>query len=670
MLPATPGWRLLSALLLLLASGVVGFASAQEDLTRITSARCNAPGEALNHEYCYPSLRRCLRAKYESGDLKCLQYSSAYRLVDGYAFLDKELPDLAVSSAKLLQIGPAHCWNVVPGNHKQCAVCRFQAAGEGFCHPEPLDLPGCQVLAHPHINEDCAQCAPGYWLNADRRCVSACPTADHLPCGDHCIPRRLVPEGFDCAAWPMSRHAAPTDEVFARPEYGHLLKCSRPGVCFQCHDSCDECAGPGAKDCTRCPAGRFLLAHSTKAFAAQGQPVHTGACVRGYGAHGDPEAEPQCPATTVDNGAGTCLACPRNCLHCDPTNPARCLSCLRGFFAHPDGSCGHTCPPQTTKDSLAGRCSPCLDPKCERCAHEDPSICLSCKTPNHVLHQNACRTTCPGATYNRFGICSPCDVDCALCTDKYTCYRCYPSFILGADECYSPCGSGTTWDFDPLPAQQQCQPCHENCAQCHLYTDNCTVCRDGMLLVLPREKKQRQYCVAHCPEGFYQVGKQCLPCLDPGCATCTNATNCTACKFAHALFGDSECFTTCPEGFYKYAKACLPCGGGCGTCYNGLGIGCMQCTASPNHIPRVKQLDPASSFDITPAARCTADALTQPGWGLFYQTQKDRFAVPCPDHCLHCFVKHPHHPEQRALQCVACAPGYTLSADGLMCEAD
>ncbi|KCV68380.1 hypothetical protein H696_05297 [Fonticula alba] len=618
-------------------------------------------------DYCVPQLRRCIRAKYEDGDVTCLQYSSAYRLVDGYAYLDNELPDLAVSGASLVQIGPDHCWNVVPGNHQQCAVCRFQAAGEGLCRAEPQPVPGCQVLAHPHLNEDCAQCEPGHWLDANRRCVGTCPAADHIACGAHCIPKRLVPEGFHCADWPMANADPSTSDTAGRPEHAHLLKCSRPGVCFQCHDACDQCAGPGPKDCTSCPAGRFLLAHSSKTFS-HGPAVHVGACIRGYGANGDPDAERQCPATTVDNGTGVCLACPANCRQCDPTDPTKCLSCLRGFFAHPDGSCGHACPAGTAKDSLTGSCAKCTVQDCTHCASEDPGLCLTCWSGDY-LHENVCRGICPGGHFGRKGFCPTCDSGCALCTSKFYCYACYPSYIMGADECYTPCGSGSVWDFDLPGSQQGCRPCNPNCRACDLYTNNCTHCHPGMYLVVPREKGARQFCAAECPEGYFLSGGRCQPCLDSGCATCTTATNCTACKFGHALFGDSECFTTCPEGYYKHSKQCLPCGGGCGTCANGLGVGCLQCTASPNNVPRVKEL-PAESFDVVPTARCTADALTRPGWGLFYQTQKDRFAVPCPEHCLSCFVKSPHDPAERALHCVSCAAGYALSSDGLSCEAE
>ncbi|KCV73467.1 hypothetical protein H696_01006 [Fonticula alba] len=660
-----PGWRLLPGLLLLAASVILGLARAQQP-PRPISANCNGPGEARNGGYCFPGLRRCLQARYEAGDLRCLQYSHEFRLVDGYAYLDSELPDKAVSSTGLVQIGPADCWNVVPGNHNQCAVCRFQAAGQGLCRPGPLELPGCLAMAHPHLNEDCAQCAPGHWLTLDRGCVSDCPTPGNVRCGAHCIPRHLVPDTFDCDAWPMARPEVPsTDDTPGRPEHAHLLKCSRPGICFECHASCDECAGPGPKDCTRCPAGRLLLAHSSKTFP-QG-PVPVGACTRPYRANGDPDAPVTCPATTVQTDAGACLPCRPNCRQCDPTDPAICLACMRGFFARPDGTCGDTCPLGTARDSPAGRCTPCTDPKCAQCASEDPGICLACKSSAFNLHDNNCLHTCPATFFHNKGVCMPCVAGCALCDDGFSCYRCFPSYRLEVDDCYSPCGSRATWDFDLPPAEQGCRPCHENCDTCTLYTNNCTSCKSGMYQVMPREKGARVYCAAQCPEGFFlDNNRRCQPCRDPNCATCTSNTNCTACKFGHALVQGTQCFATCPEGYYKHSKQCLPCGGGCGTCSTGLGVGCLQCTASPLSIPRVKELHPGS-FDVAPPARCTADALTQPGWGLFYQTQKARYAVPCPAHCLSCFVRHPHDPAQRTVQCVACAPGHTLSADGLAC---
>ncbi|KCV72435.1 hypothetical protein H696_00022 [Fonticula alba] len=220
---AAPRQTPLLGLMVMLLASLMALAAGQQPALP-TSDYCNGPGETAYSGGCYPALRRCQRSIYTQADLICTQYKPEYHTVDGFGFLAEELPDLAVSGAGLVQIGPADCWNVVPGNYRRCAVCRFQAAGDGLCRPEPLAHAQCTALAHPHINEDCAACAPGHWLDLDRRCVDTCPAASHLACGAHCIPRHRVPGGFECAAWPMATMAPSDDEPAGRPEHRHLLR--------------------------------------------------------------------------------------------------------------------------------------------------------------------------------------------------------------------------------------------------------------------------------------------------------------------------------------------------------------------------------------------------------------------------------------------------------------
>ncbi|KCV72430.1 hypothetical protein H696_00016 [Fonticula alba] len=611
-------------------------------------------------------------ARYTGDDIVCDRYRASYRPVDGFAFLNDELPDMAVSSAQLLAIGPPDCWHVLPGSYNACAVCRYQAAPDRQCRPAAQPIPGCQTPAHAHLNEECSVCAEGHWMAQDRRCVSACPAADHVTCGMHCIPRHQLPDGFDCAAWPMASMAPSPADLPGVPAAGpgRLLNCSAPGVCFQCHANCAQCAGPGPKDCTACPAGRLLLAHSTKPFA-NGQ-VHVGACVRGYGAGGDRAApHHHCPATTVPNGQGACLPCRQHCLTCDPANPAMCRACLRGFFAQADGTCGRACPAGTARDSLTGRCAPCADPHCARCASEDPGLCLACQHPGHVLHENVCEPACPAGKYPHQGRCHACAEGCASCASADHCLRCQEGHTLQAEEggtCVPACpGPGSTWDLDLPPGSRACRPCAGHCLECHRFTDNCTACPAGMLLVRPRAPGARQSCVAQCPEGYFPDGGHCEPCLDPECAVCdAGARTCTECKTGHGLFANDACLATCPEGYYRQGKQCHPCGGGCGTCRNGLGASCLQCSVGPKNAPLPKQLEPGS-FNAAAPARCVVHTLELSGWGFFYQDQKNRYAVPCPANCITCYVEHPHDAARRAVQCLLCKPTHVLSEDRYSC---
>ncbi|KCV72434.1 hypothetical protein H696_00021 [Fonticula alba] len=541
------------------------------------------------------------------------------------------------------------------------------ALGNGFCRAAAQPVPGCQRLAHPHINEDCAVCEPGYCLDSNHKClpVEAQPAGDL--CGDRCFGQALRPDGFDCAAWPMATMAPSDDEPAGRPEHRHLLRCSAPGVCFQCHDTCDECAGPGPKDCTACPAGHFLLAHGAKDFPQA--RVHVGTCIRGHNAQGDPAAPAGCPATTVNTGQDVCVACRQDCLTCDPANPGHCLSCMRGFFAWPDGTCSATCPEGMVKDSLAGRCVHCTVDHCTRCVTDNPGVCIACHADRPILFHNQCVDSCPPG-YRRSGTaCLPCKANCLECDGgPDSCSTCRSGFFLRNDTCHSECGCTHFWDEDTPGAEPGCRICSAACHTCAIRATNCVTCLPGMMLVLPRHAHEDHQCAATCPAGWYKSGSLCKPCTDPKCVGCYGGGNtCHTCAHAHAAFERRECFNPCPEGYYKYDKACLKCGGGCGTCYNGLGIGCITCRVDPNtRIPLVKRMQPGT-FDHTLNAQCVSFTTIQAGWGLYFQDQKNHYTVPCPENCAACFVDHPHDPELRTLQCTECASGFVLADDRQTC---
>ncbi|KCV72432.1 hypothetical protein H696_00019 [Fonticula alba] len=488
-------------------------------------------------------------------------------MVEGYAYLPSELPDRKLVGGELLPQGPEHCWQATPGNSNLCDVCRHQAAPNGKCRPAVQPVTNCTALAHEHINEDCSSCAWGNLLTPERRCISSCYSSGRATCGNFCFPPGVLPDGFSCAAWAMRDNSQTQYTSLGHPSNHHLLKCSRPGFCIDCHDSCEDCVGPGDRDCLRCPAGRMLLVSRRRTI--DGQRIYAGTCIRGArspdgGDH--PSGPMRCPPTTADIGNNMCVPCAQGCHTCGQPATSQCQQCMRGLFLIQGGRCWPSCPAAGTfKDSLTGRCVACSVPGCGRCPAENPGVCTACADPAHKLHQNACVGDCPPGMFPLAGACVRCPAECRACTSLAWCTECAAGFFGHEGRCLPLCGPGRLWDSTVIPGTGSgCDTCHPSCASCLGSTGNCLACGPGRRLVLPSHPAEAQACTLAdaCPAGYYPSGGQeCRACLDPNCQDCPTAERCSRCRAGFSLFGDLECFASCPEGYHSQGGVCVPCAG-------------------------------------------------------------------------------------------------------------
>ncbi|KCV69475.1 serine/threonine protein kinase [Fonticula alba] len=209
----------------------------------------------------------------------------------------------------------------------------LQAGACQPCHPS------CSACQTPNSHSSCTVCQDNTF-HLDGTCHGSCPA------------------GFFPANGPCS--GAGTGSALL----GAMAAESGGGTCCRCSLECDTCAGPGNRQCTRCPAGKLL---------------HEGTCLTAC-----PE-----PGFFPDLDTGRCSKCSALCDVC-PGGPGTCEQCKPGAYMFT----GLKPDPQAKAGSRAS---------------EDVSPMVS-----HAM----CTSVCPGGWYpdNQYMTCELCATDCIQCS--------------------------------------------------------------------------------------------------------------------------------------------------------------------------------------------------------------------------------------------------------------
>ncbi|KCV67592.1 TKL protein kinase [Fonticula alba] len=553
----------------------------------------------------------------------------------------------------------AECQTCAGPGARDCLVPRcaaFLPTDPGTCldrcpaglYPDPTGACACHA--------DCAAChLPAH---ADRYICTACPPGfgplDPLQPADHCQPCHSSCAGCRLAASPGHCLSCPGAGLL-QPDGTCGLTCPSgtwpdglTGTCEPCPAKCTECTGPAACTGCRSPA----LSRPASGWCAS--------CTGGCGqCAGGMDACLECDVgfrwkdglpPAGDQLTGQCVACPANCLDCQPDG--RCTSCRGQLLLSPDaGTCGTDCPADMAVNDTHRACAPCHD------------TCASCQTPGNAH-------TCLACPRDRFM-----HREAAICLDA--------------------CPEGQYGDV----ALQGCALCHDACRTCHGPANgHCLACAPGLHL-----QPDSGACLATCPEGFFPDSGQCQPCdprckactgvsqcqvchdghFDPGtglcagchgtCATCSDAVSCLACQpglvFLSADAGvPSLCGASCPAGQYVGQTRCAACSTACALCH-GAADRCQVC--APAH--RWQEGPPAGGPEGTagcvacPAgcASCTADLCLTclPGR---YLTRAGACPEVCPagtwpdpgtDSCQPCAASCASCTGPADDACTACLPG-------------
>lgn len=255
-----------------------------------------------------------------------------------------------------------------------------------------------------------------------------------------------------------------------------------------------------------------------------------------------------------------------NCLVCNTSDNAQCITCIAGKYVDSDSS------------NVCADCTE-VDPNCKYCAM-DGSVCTECTSDTYYLSTaGACETKSPGCAtstttgpctevntgyYITGGVATKCGDHCNVCTDSSTCTTCETLYYPNNGAC-ELCSGVTSFNCDECTSNAICTKCStgfylidDGCVAetgCLAYSTSakCTWAADGYYLdtgtATPCTAENCKTCASDtctvCNDTFY-IDTTCKTCVSaiPGCSTCTNATTCTECLADYYLSTtDNKCYS-------------------------------------------------------------------------------------------------------------------------------
>ncbi|KCV68130.1 serine/threonine protein kinase [Fonticula alba] len=392
----------------------------------------------------------------------------------------------------------------------------------------------------------CTRCQRGWLLHAGG-CVADCPEGTTnfggLCAACHGSCRTCFGPGPDqCATCRAHAPLQVGSSCWAACPAGmHLLAADRPpgDQCARCAGTCGTCSGPGADQCTGCPAGRVPFA---------------GACLLAC-----PEGFYPAPGPAAD-GPATCEPCASSCTICTGPSAGQCGSCPAGSWLH-QVTCVEACPGGTFACFGTRACAPC-GPGCLACERLPAAgaacqpRCLACRAGLFLTsaeHGATCEAACPpdmtAPAPGRGNVCLPCAGQCRGCIDTPgACKLCALSYMLMDYDGGRSCGAFCPQDGTPYQHALGLVP--------------------GMGMV--------GACL-HCPAGCDVCD---APTRLPACRVdahtaallCDPATECNRCRPGLRLLtrapGETACVDACPAGHHPGrglagVPVCLPCPAAC-----------------------------------------------------------------------------------------------------------
>ena len=440
--------------------------------------------------------------------------------------------------------------------HFDCLTCRvgeLESTSPSSC-PCNLTLENCRSCGSDSNVIYCKICVDNY-LPINGKCVASSDSTYKF-----CIPDEYHPTS--CASCTGPYYYDPNTYS-----------------CFECHETCLTCTGPGANACLACPTGGVSA---------------NGAC-----------AVPVCNKDSTDNTVYHCTAC---------ENSINCKTCENRYYLA-----------TVRKYKL---CRPC-SPLCKTCENENGDKCAECAvgsaTSDKVCNPPTCTTTNgqAGGTNINCVTCSSDNINCDECKDGYflervgaysVCTKCHNSCYTCSGPLETDCLLCTSYpSVDGKCANPVCKigdPTHTNynCATCNNDGKSCSVCADGYYIVTRSSVSVCERCVSmencagcdttgakctKCVDGYALSGDKCLLCPSmEGCITCDETlSKCKTCDQLYYLASDGKCkrchntCLTCTGSEASNCQTCIstgtaPTNGACAVPVCSASYGCQKCATA------------------------------------------------------------------------------------------
>ncbi|KCV69241.1 TKL protein kinase [Fonticula alba] len=508
------------------------------------------------------------------------------------------------------------------------------------------------------------------------QCIASCPADTHYldpssggvdcrPCPGNCTACRVTePAGVQCTVCPA----------------GHFLPFPSALHCDRCHEACVECDGSTKDNCTRCPAGLFLIMAGCQTEC----PLQFRAHVDPVEGHGEcqpcvsrclecPAAVDECqscaagtfwhPATGLGaTGPGTCDMCHSTCQSCSGPGETDCLECIAGLVLDRELGCRHTCQQGFYLDGRV--CHPCAS-ECGTCA-EAANQCLSCARGFAQV---------PGSPAHR-PTCEPCAADCLTCDSPAgACTACHPEKAMlqlpgHLATCVGICPAGYFRQEAPQAGYGRCLECHGSCETCDGPEEHhCLTCADSLgfwqgdcvngtrmtAAEDPVKPCPEARCFDSCGQGHFRSDEETCTACSPACRSCSGPTDhdCWSCSGSGLIDVDGTCRTSCSDGYTPFGSRCNICHQSCATCTGLYSTDCSSCAPGYMHVD-LSGLHGSGSGDSggspsrgTCVSSCPAG--TTPNAGR-------QHCVACPADCTHCRIV----PGEPLPRCDACRRGMVL----------
>lgn len=430
-------------------------------------------------------------------------------------------------------------------------------------------------------------------------------------------------------------------------EVGYGITAQR--ACISCSEGCDYCtiATDGTQVCNTCGSG---YDKNTEAGTCVACPENCLSCTYDSVASITTCGLGQCAVNFAQNSAASdlgCVACPEKCSQCTYDTSTSSTQCTAGNceigYANNDvdgtcGACGSSCVSCST--SGVGKCDTCItgyrvssDKLCEKCS----SFCSKCSSAG----AGKCDS-------------NSCDIDYTLDDNKEckscsaNCYQCNSNGPGSCDT--NKCDA----EFAYTPTTMTCLSCPNNCYAC-------TVAEDGV--------------TTECTD------KQCYPTYgrkstDKKCHSCP--ANCLTCEDIN-LDGVLHC-TTCNARFIINSGVCGACPINCATCswVSEFGLQCDTCleeyamdSSDQSCLACPSNCDKCAYDGAAGMTKCD-DAMCDEGYAKDAEGQCATCSSLTYDWCSECTDTMTGSGNSStgamASVCMECSDGYTMSDDMMSCK--
>lgn len=417
--------------------------------------------------YPYISSRKCLGCNPQCKTCIDSLSSSCTTCHDGYYFSNLNSTSTAGINSTLDGVSSSSCvlcpkTNYIYYHDRKCLPCHSS----------------CNTCSLEYSSKHCKTCVTGKLFRVKtNECLNSCPIGTFQKTNPTTLVQECIECHEDCLACfgatnnnclsckkPSTPQLSTDKPFYVVADKNCIASCpsstfeptNSPYNCFACHQSCMECEGPTALNCTSCKAGDYKdVFHATSCHSS-------------------------CPDYTYTITQNmTCQGCIPFCKACSGPEFESCSDCKEGYFKLENTGCDANCTYRFYQTSNT-TCNKCHF-SCYQCTGKNETQCTSCVAGSLISSNGTCQCIISNQYMEETTMqCEYCASKCKTCVEKKTkCLSCVQGMYLMEKEndCIYECPDQYFQYIDPSTLEGTCFKCHETCATCKGSKDtDCLTC--------------------------------------------------------------------------------------------------------------------------------------------------------------------------------------------------